>query len=811
MPVEEGLADQLKEFEHAKTKFTKPHAWTQEAAEAWLPTLTNGLTGVLKSRADFIATIAPKGENALKGSAVQLSLLHGFYPLIIRLDREILALCILQGALQNIGENQQTIAERVGENICTECFRKNLFKGQPSAAAIKKRYKDKARTGRWVVLKKIYETGDWSTEQTKAVGYWGIAQLLEFLPQAFIPTERELRDRPGHEDCISMTDKGREHIDENIEALVGKNPVWLPTPKEPGKWEGWNKGGTAERQLDGLSTIISSANKAQKHAMQKAIREGGARPAIDALNSLQRVPWTINKQVLDVLAVCSVQKLPIKGIEQKKTADRLKLSIDLETAKEMAAHERFWVPMNTDWRGRVYGVPTFNFLRDDRVRALFLFADGKPIGEEGLYWLKVHTANRGDFGKISKQSFNERVKWVNENIDGIEKVATDPLNFQWWHKADKPFQFLAACIELCGALSALSDGVPFISRLPVSFDGACSGLQHLSAMTRDEDTAKLVNLLPNPKPDDIYTMVGNAVSAAIKLDASANGKDAPVARLWKQYLKKTDSRKLVKSGVMTFAYGVSRNGIRDQLREDVMNELTEKVKDGELKEHPFGDKDMRFNAAKYLALRVYKETKRRVKRPAEAMKFLKRLANVLTDHGTYLEWDTPSGFPLVNCYYKRRNEQVRLFMSNIGVYRRPTMTIEDENQLDDEGRARRGIAPNLVHACDAAHLALTVNAAVSEGITSIATVHDCFGCLAAQAGRFREIIREQFVKMYEGNAVLAKVFDDARKQLDKVKRKPATALLSEKMEKKPVTLPESPPGYGAFKIEEVLKADYAFS
>lgn len=53
--------------------------------------------------------------------------------------------------------------------------------------------------------------------------------------------------------------------------------------------------------------------------------------------------------------------------------------------------------------------------------------------------------------------------------------------------------------------------------------------------------------------------------------------------------------------------------------------------------------------------------------------------------------------------------------------------------------------------CDATHLMLTVNAALAEGITSIATVHDSFGCPASQAERFRHIIREQFVRMYEEN------------------------------------------------------------
>ena len=80
--------------------------------------------------------------------------------------------------------------------------------------------------------------------------------------------------------------------------------------------------------------------------------------------------------------------------------------------------------MNLDFRGRINAVPHFNLYRADRVRALFLFADGEPIGDEGLKWLKVHTANCGDFGKISKRAFEERVRWTDDNL---EKIKSMPL------------------------------------------------------------------------------------------------------------------------------------------------------------------------------------------------------------------------------------------------------------------------------------------------------------------------------------------------------------------------------------------------
>jgi DNA-directed RNA polymerase, mitochondrial len=96
---------------------------------------------------------------------------------------------------------------------------------------------------------------------------------------------------------------------------------------------------------------------------------------------------------------------------------------------------------------------------------------------------------------------------------------------------------------------------------------------------------------------------------------------------------------------------------------------------------------------------------------------------------------------------------------------------------------------------DAAHLLLTVNAAVREDIKSIATVHDSFGCLASKAERFRKIIREQFVRMYAENNVLAQVLEQAREDLDE----------------NPKGLPDKPPDRGRLDIEAVRDAEYAFA
>src|SRR5262249_46384824 len=159
---------------------------------------------------------------------------------------------------------------------------------------------------------------------------------------------------------------------------------------------------------------------------------------------------------------------------------------------------------------------------------------------------------------------------VDENLEKIKSTADAPLRELWWTKADKPFQFLAACFELS---SALAQGSTFVSRLPISFDGSCSGLQHLSAMTQDEKTAKLVNLTPSVVPQDIYETIAERVRQRVEGDVEYY-EVTHLAQMWLNY---GITRKVVKRNVMTYAYSSNAFGMAEQLREDLMRPLAEKV------------------------------------------------------------------------------------------------------------------------------------------------------------------------------------------------------------------------------------------
>jgi hypothetical protein len=70
---------------------------------------------------------------------------------------------------------------------------------------------------------------------------------------------------------------------------------------------------------------------------------------------------------------------------------RCSLINQLHVATTMKEFDAFYFPHNLDFRGRAYPVPPhLNHLGSDICRGLLKFAEKKPLGKRGLYWLKVH-------------------------------------------------------------------------------------------------------------------------------------------------------------------------------------------------------------------------------------------------------------------------------------------------------------------------------------------------------------------------------------------------------------------------------------
>lgn len=741
-----------------------------------------------------------------------------FLRVVRQLSPEVIALSVLNEALSAValGMNLLETRTRLGSGIAGECWAAGLLEKDNGLAkrierAVRIKHgnlKYRKQAARSIASKAGYRAKQWSRKDLLTAGNILLDYLATSLPEIFAID-------PEGVGYLTITDGAMKLAEEAVEQALQRNPVFVPCVEPPKPWTGWFDGGYWDARTRLRNQVIRTHNKETSGAIRAAIKDGTMQPHLDALNALQSVAWTINKPILDVLKWAYENKIPIEGLppqddvprppkpeawafmddddkrlwkhkasqvkerNRSYVSNRVLFAHDTEMATMLAEHPRFWTPMNCDWRGRVYSVCHFNFQRDDRVRALFLFADGQPIGEEGLYWLKVHVANCWGNDKIDKQPLDERVKWVDGCLEKLSMMQVEPTKNLLWTEAKTPFLFLAACLELS---AAIKNGPGFVTHLPVSFDGSCSGLQHLAAMTRDEETAKLVNLILSATPQDVYGKVAETVTKNVQRDAAVLAKTVSAFGI---------DRHLVKRNVMTYSYSSKKFGMSQQLMEDLMRPLTFKVLAGELDEHPFGDDEGR-EASKYIASHVYDAIETLVKRPAEAMAMLQKCARALAHEGKPVTWTTPLGLPWVNRYHAPVINQLSLWLQDTRV--RMLYADGTEKKIAKD-KAANGVAPNFVHALDAVHLLMVALASVRENITQLATVHDSFGCLAPLAARFNEIIREQFVKLYTEHDVLKEVLDQARHDM--------TIHNQQRL--------PSVPQYGALDLNEVLNATYAFA
>lgn len=255
-----------------------------------------------------------------------------------------------------------------------------------------------------------------------------------------------------------------------------------------------------------------------------------------------------------------------------------------------------YFPWNLDFRGRAYPIPqNLSHLGSDLCRSLLLFSEAKPLGEHGLYWLKVHAANLYGVNKISLE---DRCRWVDTNLTKIYDSALNPIDGdKWWTHADEPFQFLATCIEIYNAIESGSPET-YNCHLAVHQDGSCNGLQHYAALGRDEIGGTAVNLVPTNEniPQDVYSKVLAIVLEKIEQDCNlpdpnesqptitlidssiyqeeSLGTSNLVDSSSKQKLNKKCalfvrghvSRKVIKQTVMTSVYGVTYTGARAQVQ-----------------------------------------------------------------------------------------------------------------------------------------------------------------------------------------------------------------------------------------------------
>lgn len=557
---------------------------------------------------------------------------------------------------------------------------------------------------------------------------------------------------------------------ENLELL---SPMLYPCVVKPADWGYDGKGGG---YIYHESSIFKPINAGDKPPVFR-----DAPVVIDTINAIQGTRWTINIKVLEVQwalwneggdVAGLVRREPIdvevevpriegvtdeQLIEQKRLRERIHrrnagdVGSRLEqlwrfrAAERMAKYPAFYHVWQMDWRGRIY--PRAACLTpqgSDLDRGLLRFADPVPQTPEGRYWLSVHLANCWALGGVDKDAYAARIAWVERHADRIRSVAADPLGDRWWvpvfeerdgervqvSGAENPWMFLAACLEY-----ARTDG---LTQLPIQQDGTCNGLQHYSALGRDEIGGAAVNLLPTDKPRSIYvegaaemnrllasktsfTMSRRVKNAAGKMESIK----VEIARPWLPKITK----KTVKRGFMTYPYGLTPIGMRDQF-----------IEDG----HVDGAPDP-FVSATVLRDLLMEAIGNIVVKAVEYMSWFKSCAQIANAEGKPLQWRSPTGLVITQDYVVPTDQKLRL--PGLGQIR--FKSVNDTDRVLYQMRQLNGICPNYIHSFDAAHLMLTVNACHKAGIKDFWLVHDSFGCHAPLVPLLRATLRNKFVDIYE--------------------------------------------------------------
>jgi DNA-directed RNA polymerase len=632
---------------------------------------------------------------------------------------------------------------------------------------------------------------EWDLKERHKIGitflylFRNISGLIDFINVSY--GDKRLRTMvvvtPAAQDWIQKYNAHAEFL----------RPVRYPTVIPPKPWTDLWSGGYHSDINFPLVKIRRKADlvELKKHPMQRVM---------EAVNGMQSVPWKVNRRILEVmreyhrLGLSVNEILPFNGtlplpnrvetedIEQIKEYKRqahhvhltnyqnrakcLAIAKLLCTAETVKNYDAIYFPVQLDFRGRMYCFnETLHYQGGDTARALLEFSDAKPIGNDGMYWMAIHGANKWG---MDKRPFAERLDWVNANMENIRRSAEDPITFNWWTMAEDPWQFLAFCMEFAIA----HPDKP--SRLPCSLDATNNGLQILSLLMRDPEGARRTNVSSGEgQVSDIYQAVAEAL-----IDKLHTMNESKAYSLLNSGVV---DRKLVKQVVMTIPYGVTHYGIVGMLDASLAKLL---FNSPDAQKHiPMSE---RREMSKWLTPVLLEVMEPFVGKSRQAMKWLRDMARVIAKEDRVARWISPSGFPVNNEYRKHDCINVQTAIGEKIDYR----LLAPENDERDPSAAKRTISPNFVHSLDASAAHLVAReldfAKVSFGI-----VHDCFFTHASDIPLVRHVVRQQYKQVFSRD-----LLENLRHQFNAQHRDLQFPAV---------------PTFGDFDVDEILRSEYFLS
>lgn len=701
--------------------------------------------------------------------------------LLAEVDKEACALIAVRQALATLTETTEAakVARSIGRSVYHEYLLTQFSDAKPELFYhllndIDRRMSSDERYKMAVMRNQAQKHGvnfqEWGDASVFQVGYYLLDQLRVV---GMVELEKETRAAVTKV-YVQPTARAEAVISQIKDFVIEMAPYNTPCIEPPKDWVSLTNGGYHTEEMRRLDPYLVHTHSSAREAFERA----DLTQELRCINALQRTAWRVNRDLLDIVSNVSqhhdMKEVMLQGdmpkpqrphwLRDQKPADmtpeqlrefrmwkrevagwhtdervrRLKgrrFDMCMRSARQMRDYPALYFVYFMDFRGRKY-VKTNGISPQgsDLQKALIHFSVGKPLlTAEAKRWFTVTGANR--FG-VDKCSYDERVQWVKDNEHLILDWARNPVDSVGWMEADKPFQFLAWCLEYA---QWKVHGDRFLSRVSVGMDGTCNGLQNFSAMLRDPVGGVAVNLTPGPKPNDIYNLVALRTTERLQvLPEDEHGYRT-------KWLDHVLTRGLVKRSVMTLPYGSKRVSCRDFI-------IADYLKEGKFPELP---EDEWFAAADYLSKVVWEAIADVVVAARAAMEWLQKVSGRVLKRGAHsIRWVVPTGFPVVQMYWGSIEHRIHTkLMGNMKI------KLRSETDEVNVSRHRNGIAPNFVHSLDASHLCATTNACADEGVTAFHMVHDDYGTHAADADTMYRCIRSEFVRMYSAHDMLQELAD----------------------------------------------------
>lgn len=653
--------------------------------------------------------------------------------------------------------------------------------------------------GNWTRRIKSIETLDWRRDVRMHIG----AKILELVIEnggGFFEL-RYVQIRNKTERQVFLSDACRAMLDDINSQLEIAAPVLKPMLTEPLEWH-WND--TLQRYDGGYYMVDVDFIRGGLHKHTASLHNPFSETTLKAANYLGWCPFVVDEQALELAretflndtqaieCIPSPNPEPLPPRKSDEVWDRMspaekaawkyeRNAIHDRNASEVSKREsvirkfhlmdqvkgkEIFNVIKCDSRSRFYYVtPDWNPQGDSLARGTMRFADGEPLGKDGLYWLAVRLCNT--FGE-DKITFDEMQTWAKDNHDLIVQAATDPFGQgeRLWTHADSELEFFQTCVDWTKA-TAMDNPEQFVCTLPVHQDGSNNGLQILSLLGRDPVGARLTNCSASPQRFDIYSETAEVVKRLVSEDIAA-GINLEEAQRWVGLI----DRSVCKRACMTTSYGVTPRGIQDQL-----------IKDG------FVDKldGNRLENAGYMRDKLVQALEQTVVASRPIMEYFQRCAVALAEFDKPLRWVTPVGSTIQQSYWNVAKSDVKTVMGSYFMW--------DENP-DGGLNVRKQMlssSPNIIHSLDAALMQrVVVELRDKYGVSSIAAIHDSFAVLPNNVTTMRNVIRETAYDMFKGNWLA----DEFHAYL--------TAYAPD------VDLPPVPE-QGSFDVREVLDAVYFFA